>query len=42
VLGVLKLQGSGLRLDELRVWCERVGVTDLLDRALVQAGMATG
>lgn len=36
--GVLRLQGRKLDQDYLRSWAERLGITDLLDRALREAG----
>jgi hypothetical protein len=39
VLGVLKAQGLLLERSELRVWAMAVGVSDLLERALRQAGV---
>jgi hypothetical protein len=37
-LGVLAVQGSGLDLEYLRETTDVLGVTDLLDRALAEAG----
>jgi hypothetical protein len=42
VVGVLRAQGSRLDRAELAVWAERLGVTDLLARALRDAGLALG
>ena len=42
VVGVLRAQGSRLDRAELTVWAERLGVTDLLARALRDAGVAAG
>lgn len=39
VLGVLKVQRPTLDLDYLRDWAGRLGVTDLLQRALEEAGL---
>jgi hypothetical protein len=36
--GVLRLQRKNLDHDYLRSWAERLGITDLLDRALREAG----
>jgi hypothetical protein len=38
VLGVLKVQGERLDLEYLRRWATALGVADLLEQALVQAG----
>jgi len=34
ILGILKVQSSRLDLDYVRAWAERLGVFDLLERAL--------
>jgi hypothetical protein len=34
VIGVVRAQGRGLDQDYMRVWAERIGVSDLLDRAI--------
>jgi hypothetical protein len=39
VLGVLKLQGQRLEMPYLRRWAEELEVSDLLDRALEDAGL---
>jgi hypothetical protein len=38
VLGILRAQGARLDRAELAIWAERLGVTDLLSRALAEAG----
>jgi hypothetical protein len=40
VLGVLKVQGVALDLPYLRQWAGELGLTELLDRALDEAGLA--
>jgi hypothetical protein len=40
ILGVLKVQGSNLDMVYLRRWAAALQVTDLLERALVDAGFA--
>ena len=40
VLGVLQTSGDRLDLAEMRVWAAELGVDDLLERVLVEAGMA--
>jgi hypothetical protein len=40
VLGVLRTQGENLDYDYLKLWAERLGVADLLDRALREAEIA--
>lgn len=40
VLGVLKVQGERLDLEYLREWAGRVGVSDLLEKLLAEAGIA--
>jgi len=40
ILGVLKVQGSNLDMIYLRRWAAALQVTDLLERALVDAGFA--
>jgi hypothetical protein len=42
VLGVLKVQGSALDRAYLREWAGRLNLTDLLRRALDDAGLAPG
>jgi hypothetical protein len=42
VLGVLKVQGTDLDIDYLRDIGRRVGLTSLLERALVEAGLEAG
>jgi hypothetical protein len=37
---VLKVQGDALEFDYLRQWAGELGLTDLLDRALRDAGLA--
>ena len=39
VLGVLKTQSRGLAFADLRRWADQLGVTDLLERALGEAGL---
>jgi hypothetical protein len=39
ILGVLKVQGTTLDLDYLQRWAAALRVTDLLERALVDAGL---
>lgn len=39
VVGVLKLQGSALDRAHLAHWASEIGVTDLLERALAEAGL---
>jgi hypothetical protein len=39
ILGVLKVQGTNLDMDYLQKWSANLNVTDLLDRALVDAGL---
>ncbi len=38
VLGVLKVQGKRLDLAYLRRWATELGIADLLERALAEAG----
>lgn len=38
ILGVLKVQGTALDMDYLQRWAADLNVTDLLERALVDAG----
>jgi predicted nucleotidyltransferase len=40
VLGVVGTQGSGLDVEYLRAWAGRLEVFDLLERLLVEAGLA--
>ncbi len=40
ILGVLKLQGTALDRVHLDRWARDIGVSDLLDRALSEAGLA--
>lgn len=42
VLGVMKVQAEALDLAYLRQWASELGVADLLERALVDAGLAEG
>ena len=39
ILGVLKIQGTNLDMDYLKKWSANLNVTDLLERALVDAGL---
>ncbi len=39
ILGVLKVQGTSLDMDYLQKWSANLKVTDLLERALVDAGL---
>ncbi len=39
ILGVLKVQGTALDLAYLQRWATNLKVADLLDRALVDAGL---
>lgn len=39
ILGVLKVQGTNLDISYLRRWASSLGVADLLERALVDAGL---
>ncbi len=39
ILGVLKVQGTSLDIDYLQKWAANLRVTDLLERALVDAGL---
>ena len=39
ILGVLKVQGTALDMDYLQRWAADLKVTDLLERALVDAGL---
>ncbi len=41
VLGVLKVQGERLDQDYLRRWADALNVSDLLERALSEAGQGT-
>jgi hypothetical protein len=40
ILGVLKVQGTALDMVYLQRWAKALQVTDLLERALVEAGMS--
>ncbi len=40
ILGMLKVQGAGLDLAYLRQTAPQLGVSDLLERALVEGGLA--
>jgi hypothetical protein len=42
VVGVLRVQGARLDREELVAWAERLGVQDLLGRAVREAGLAVG
>lgn len=42
VLGVLKVQGTTLDLAYLRRWAPELGIADLLERALLEAGLLGG
>lgn len=39
ILGVLKVQGTDLDMNYLQKWAASLNVTDLLERALVDAGL---
>jgi hypothetical protein len=39
ILGVLKIQGKTIDIEYLRHWAIHLRVTDLLDRALEDAGL---
>ena len=39
ILGVLKVQGTNLDRNYLQKWAANLSVTDLLERALVDAGL---
>jgi hypothetical protein len=39
ILGVLKVQGTNLDMNYLQKWAVSLNVTDLLERALVDAGL---
>lgn len=41
ILGVMKVQVSALDVGYLRIWAADLGVADLLERALVDAGIGT-
>lgn len=41
VLGVLKVQGTSLELHYLHFWAATLGLTELLSRALAEAGIAS-
>lgn len=41
LLGVLKVQGDALDLRYVRRWCVDLGLDDLLERALAEAGVET-
>lgn len=40
VQGVLQTSGAKLDLDEMRGWAQELGLADLLERALVDAGLS--
>jgi hypothetical protein len=40
ILGVIKVQGSGLDIDYLKKWAAKTDVFDLLVKALREGGMA--
>jgi hypothetical protein len=40
ILGVLKVQGTNLDMAYLQRWAAALKVSDLLERALVDAGLA--
>ncbi|MFL5655678.1 MAG: hypothetical protein ACJ8CB_16055, partial [Ktedonobacteraceae bacterium] len=42
ILGVLKIQGTNLDMVYLQRWAAVLKVTDLLERALVDAGLVEG
>lgn len=39
ILGVLKVQASGLDFDYMQVWAQRLGLSELLGQALEDAGL---
>jgi hypothetical protein len=39
VIGVLKVQSDRLDLDYMRLWAARLGLADLLEKALAEAGL---
>lgn len=41
VLGVLKLQGDALDHAHLVYWAKELGISDLLERALAEAGLGS-
>lgn len=41
IIGVLKVQSDALDLDYMRKWATELAVTDLLERALREAGLVT-
>ena len=42
ILGILEIQGDQLDYDYLRHWSTELRVTDLLERALSEGGVASG
>ena len=41
VLGVLRVQGNSLDVSYMKTWASELGVADLLERASLEAGLAT-
>jgi hypothetical protein len=39
ILGILKIRGTQLDMVYLHTWAAQLHVTDLLDRALIDAGL---